>query len=101
MFTFYIGLMLGTSFGFLIGAMMTRAKYADERMEREQEGAADRNMKQVERETLENLSGEKSQHETIRPTLGMIGGETSANATRRGAILAGSAAKAAPRRFPR
>ncbi len=59
MFTFYIGLMLGTSFGFLIGAMMTRAKYADERMEREQEDSADRHMKQVERETLEKPIGRK------------------------------------------
>ena len=32
MLTFFIGLMLGTSFGFLIGAMMTHAKFADERI---------------------------------------------------------------------
>ena len=59
MFTFYIGLMLGTSFGFLIGAMMTHAKYADERMEREQEDAADRNMNEVQRETPEKPIGQK------------------------------------------
>ena len=59
MFTFYIGLMLGTSFGFLIGAMVTHAKYADERMEREQEDAADRNMKEVQRETPEKPIGQK------------------------------------------
>ncbi len=52
MLTFLIGLMLGTSFGFLIGAMMTHAKFADERI-REQEDGADRDMKQVERDTLE------------------------------------------------
>ena len=52
MLTFFIGLMLGTSFGFLIGAMMTHAKFADERI-REQEDGADRDMKQVERDTLE------------------------------------------------
>ena len=52
MLTFFVGLMLGTSFGFLIGAMMTHAKFADERM-REQEDGADRDMKQVERDTLE------------------------------------------------
>ena len=52
MLTFFVGLMLGTSFGFLIGAMMTHAKFADERI-REQEDGADRDMKQVERDTLE------------------------------------------------
>ena len=52
MLTFFIGLMFGTSFGFLIGAMMTHAKFADERI-REQEDGADRDMKQVERDTLE------------------------------------------------
>ena len=42
MITFFIGLTLGTSFGFLIGAIMTDAKFADERVEGEQEEAADR-----------------------------------------------------------
>lgn len=32
MLNFFIGLMLGTPFGFVLGAMMTHAKYADERM---------------------------------------------------------------------
>ena len=30
MLNFFIGLMLGTPFGFVLGAMMTHAKYADE-----------------------------------------------------------------------
>ena len=51
MVIFFIGLALGTSFGFLIGAIMTHAKFADERMERE-EWAGDRSMKQVESKTL-------------------------------------------------
>ena len=59
MFNFLTGLMVGTSFGFLIGAMMTHAKVADERMELEQEVIADVRMKQVERETLEKLSERK------------------------------------------
>ena len=32
MLNFFIGLMLGTPFGFVLGAMMTHAKYADERI---------------------------------------------------------------------
>jgi hypothetical protein len=51
MFAFFVGLIFGASFGFLIGAMMTLAKCADDRIEREKEDAADRNMMRVEHET--------------------------------------------------
>ena len=51
MITFFIGLTLGTCFGFLIGAIMTDAKFADERVEREQEEAADRPRYEAETET--------------------------------------------------
>ena len=50
MITFFIGLTLGTSFGFLIGAIMTDAKFADERVEREQEEAADRPRYEADRD---------------------------------------------------
>ena len=59
MFNFFIGLMCGTSFGFLIGAMMAHAKSADERMELEQEVLADWRMKQVEREAIEKPAVQK------------------------------------------
>ena len=32
MLNIFVGLTLGTSFGFLLGAIMTHAKYADERI---------------------------------------------------------------------
>ncbi len=59
MFNFFIGLMCGTSFGFLIGAMMAHAKSADERMELEQEVLADWRMRQAEREALKETYGAK------------------------------------------
>ena len=46
MITFFIGLTLG----FLIGAIMTDAKFADERVEREQEEAADRPRYEADRD---------------------------------------------------
>jgi hypothetical protein len=59
MFNFFIGLMFGASFGFLIAAMMAHTKSADERMELEQEVLADWRMKQVEREALKETYGAK------------------------------------------